>query len=377
MMKNHVNRLVGLILVASATCQPTLHARDINYWRGDESGANWNDPYKWKLKHPPAGDEAAHFRERNSLVNINNNIYLNNGMHLYGEELCLRGNGTINLPSAVPHERTVNVPASADGQSTLVLADNLSLNGRLSLAAKGFGTADCTGILVLKDRATITGALCIGNAGRGNGQVVIQDNATYRVTDLELSTDALKGGSAVISVSGGTLRIETKENPFEVFLADASRKIVLGDAGTLRIESSLPTAVKQQMIKQMIVNKRLVAAPGFRLTPPVINEKMLVAIAEDSSSPSSYDSEEALLAAIGNPTMQIASIQKPALANGTMVRISAMAPAPDAAPQPATTASIPAISETSQGGTRLAGYVVFLGTALLALRRMPDAETAG
>lgn len=361
-MKRH-DRIVKATLIAlvlGAGVQIT-NAQSVNNWRGDETTADWNDRYKWKLKHPPTGNEAAHFRAPNSAVSVNSTIQLSNGIHLYGQELSLKGNGNINLQGTLPHQHTVNIPASASGFANMTLNDNLSLNGRVALSAKAFGTSAGKGSITLKDRSNVTGSLCIGNAGNGTGKVIIKDNATYRITALELDTKANSGGSAEIHVLGGTARIEAKGNPFKVFLDDSSRKIVLGDGAILRFDCDLPASKKKTSIKAMIAQDRLVAVSGSRLLLPVFNDEMLVIRAEDERNDTTIPTKTALLAAIdkisAKPQQQAprpVQIQNPA----------AVAKKGTGAPQ-----------LTKQAATKeknMAGYIVFFGIALLALRRPED-----
>jgi len=173
-MKTQHHMIKGITLGALLLCGISTHAQSINNWRGDATGSDWNDRYKWKLKHVPTGMEAAHFREKNSVITVNSTVQLNNGMHLYGEELTLEGNGNINLWNQVPFQRTVNIPASSSGFANLTLSDNLSLNGRVALSAKGFGPSASKGSITLKDRSNVTGALCVGNDGTGTGQVYVK-----------------------------------------------------------------------------------------------------------------------------------------------------------------------------------------------------------
>ncbi|MDF7808969.1 hypothetical protein P4E94_16095 [Pontiellaceae bacterium B12219] len=373
----------------------------VNQWRGGETAEDWNDQYKWKEKHVPTGEEATHFREKISVIKVNSTVQLNNGMHLYGEELSLLGNGNINLWSQLPHERTINIPASATGFANLTLNDNLSVNGRIALSAKGFGTSASKGSITLKDRSNVTGALCVGNTGTGTGQVFVKDNSTYRITGLELSTKAESGGSAQIHILGGTVRIETKENPFAVFLEDASRKLIIGDAGTLRFEYNMPIINKKTALKALIEKDRIVAAPGCRLTAPVIQDKLVMIRAEDERNESPIKSKADLLAAID----RIAAASTVASSGAQPRKLESLlqnmrsdsgpssAPAPAPAPTPAAASATPlnpaiaslmqqkgvstapAVAPTStSSGARMAGYIAFFGATLLVLRRAPSPQ---
>jgi hypothetical protein len=365
------------VLAVLCTATPIVEAQSVNQWRGDEAGAEWSDQYKWKLKHTPTTEEAVHFREATSLIKVNRTVHLGNGMYLYGQELTLEGNGNINLQSGIPHQRTVSIPASATGYANMTLNDNLSLNGRVALSAKSFGTSASKGSITLKNRSTVTGELCIGNEGTGTGHVFVRGNATYRITALNLSTEAANGGSAEIHVLGGTVRIETQDNPFKAFLADPSRKIVIGDAGTLRIESRLSVDEKKDFIKQMIEQERLVAAPGCRLVTPVLQNKLLIAKAEDERNESNLRTKEDLLASIDKIEVTapaaIASTSNGTAPKGLESMLKTMAvenPANAVAKnEPAPPAAKPA---AKQSPTKTAGYIVFFGTILLALRRSKE-----
>jgi|GEM_PF-3801702 len=351
------------------------HAQSINNWRGDASGGQWNDPYKWKLSHTPTEGEAAHFRGENSVISVNNTVELNNGMHLYGQELLLQGNGNINLRSPVPHQRTVNIPASATGFANMTLTDNLSLNGRVALSAKGFGTSASKGSLTLKDRSNVTGDLCIGNAGTGTGQVYVKGNSTFRITKLELSTEANKGGSAEIYIQGGTVRIETKEDPFNVFLADPSRKLIIADGGTLRIEYVMPVSRKKQVLIDLIKNDRIVAASGSRLTLPTIHDKMMIVQAEDARNATSYPDKKALIAGINQiSSSSVANIASSGRSQPQKLEslLKSMKSGEEivADTVPATSATV---ETTSDSNGKIAGYIAFMGAVLLVLRR-PTAE---
>lgn len=382
-MKTHqyiMGAAAALVLGGTAA-----HAQNINLWRGGETASDWSDPYKWKQNHVPTDEESAHFREPISIVNVNSTVQLNHGIHLYGEELSIRGNGNLNLWSRVPHERTVNIPASGDGFANLTLNDNVSLNARVALSSKGFGTSASKGSLTLKDRSNVTGDLSIGNAGTGTGQVFIKDQSTYRITGLEIGTQAASGGLAEIHILSGTVRIETEENPFDVFNLDASRRIILGDYGTLRFEYDMSVAEKKEAIKEMIQNDRLVAAPGCRLTTPVIQDKLVIVRAEDERSESDVKNKKQLLAAIdkikaatavassgvqarkmddllknmgsGNP-----AVTSPVPAAGSNTTLAAVMQ------QKGVSAAAPA---ENTGSGHMAGYIAFFGAALLMLRRNP------
>ena len=294
-MKNRIQLNSVLMLIALCGVALQASAQSINLWRGDETKADWSDPYKWKLKHVPAGEEAVHFRNPNSLVSVNSTIELDNGMMLYGQDLFLQGNGNINMWSPIEHKSTVNIPASSSGRANLTLSDNLSLNGQIALAAKSFGTSASKGSVTLKDRSTITGKLKVGNNGSGSGQVYVRDQAIYRIQEIEFDTLAEKGGAAELHILGGTVHLETKSSPFDAFLADPSRKIIIGDYGRLKINSAWAVQLKKNVISKMISQKRIVAAQGCELTTPIFHRDMILIKAQNTAEPRSL---EALLADI-------------------------------------------------------------------------------
>lgn len=353
-MKTLIVLFLGLVV-------QSIQAQTVNNWTGDATGGNWNDRYKWKLNHPPAENESAYFREPNSVITVNSTVQLNYGMHLYGKELLLKGNGNINLWSLVPHQRTVNIPASATGFANLTLTDNLSLNGRIALSATGFGTSASKGTITLKGHSTVTGDLAVGNTGQGSGQVIVKDNATYRITDLELATKASVGGLAEIQILGGTVKIETEENPFDMFLEDASRKIIIGDAGTLRVESDLPIATKKELLKEMISNNRLVAAPSCFLTTPILQGEMLLVHAENQETSTNPLSIDDLLTAIDEiPEGESTTQESTTSPLGDIVK----------GMNSAMKGSEAATSSTEEEQeTPMSGYIVFFGAILLVLRR--------
>ncbi len=288
-MKNRIqlNTLLTLAVLFGAAISSS--AQSINLWRGNEIKAEWSDPYKWKLKHVPTGEESVHFRTPNAVIAVNSTIELDNGMMLYGQDLFLQGNGNINMWSPIEHKRTVNIPASSSGHANLTISDNLSLNGRLALAAKSFGTSASKGSVTLKDRSTVTGTLSIGNNGSGSGKIFIRDQSTYRIQKLDLNTLADKGGAAELHILGGTVHIETKANPFDTFLADSSRKIIIGDYGKLKINSTWVIQLKKDVILRMITEKRIVAAQGCELMTPVFQRDMILIKAKTSVNPRSID----------------------------------------------------------------------------------------
>lgn len=388
-MQNYIMGVVFTLVLGGSMA----NAQKANQWRGGEKATDWNSPYDWKQNHVPNEKEAAHFREPISVIKVNSTIQLNHGMHLYGDELSLLGNGNINLWSQIPHERTVNIPASGDGFANMTLNDNISLNARVALSSKGFGTSASKGSITLKGRSNVTGDISIGNAGTGTGQIFVKDNSSYHITGLEIGTKAAQGGSAELHVLSGTVRIETKQNPFSIFNEDASRRIILGENGTLRFEYNLPVAHKKTAIKEMIKNDRLVAAPGCRLTTPIIQEKLVILRAEDQRNESPVKTEEQLLAAIdsitaasvvasnGTQPKKLDSLLK-GMASGSGASSAPVAttPAPAAGGNPAlaaimqqkgvSTTATPDNKDNSTG--RVAGYIAFVGAALLMLRRNPD-----
>ncbi|MCK4564020.1 MAG: hypothetical protein KAU94_05050 [Verrucomicrobia bacterium] len=355
-----------ILIVAMATLGAaalSVSAQSINLWRGNETGADWNDVYKWNLQHVPSGTEAVHFRKQSSVISVNSTIELGNGMHLYGQELLLEGNGNINLRSPISYQRTITIPASSSGYANLTLTDNLSVNAHISLAAKAFGTSASKGSVTLRNRSTVSGEVTIGNGGNGSGQIVLRDQSTYRITRLKLDTLASKGGSAEIHILGGTARFAGGDNPFEMFLADSSRKIILGNYGTLYIESDMPIELKRRQLEKMISQKQLVAASGCKLGTPVIRDGMLSLKAEDTI-------------VVPQPNTRLAGAGK------TPKETVSTTPPPQIAkiqPSQSTVAPQTATAQEKTPAAPLSGYIVFF-SALLLLAVRPvktDAATGG
>ena len=141
----------------------------------------------------------------------------------------------------------------------------------------------------------------------------------------------------------------------------------------MRIEHNLHPAKKKEAIKKMIIEKRLVAAPGCRLLPPVIQDNMMIIRAEDERNDNSIKSQADLLAAIDRiqvrsaPVTATAQVEAPKLESLLKNMTGAAATETETAAQPA-----------KQPGSQMAGYIVFFGTVLLALRRsklVPEEKT--
>lgn len=343
MRENRFIKVLLAIAVLSGIAPAAMAQSSINLWRGNESKANWNDAFRWKLKHVPANGEAVHFRQANSVIIVDSTVGLDNSMLLYGQELSLEGNGNINLWSPIPNRNTVYIPASATGYANLTLSDNLSINGQVALAAKAYGTSASKGSVTLKDRSTIVGKLLIGNDGNGSGRVFIRDQSVFRISELELRTLADQGGSAEIHIIGGTARFESGTDPFKAFMADPSRKIVLGDFGTLRIDSDWPISQKKSALIELIRKNRLVAAPGCKLNRPIFQKNTILIEAEITKTPQRL---ETLLADIGKI---------------------------EAEPEPGAEADK---GKTIAGKESPVGYIVFLGVILLFLRPAKPGEPA-
>lgn len=357
MKKTYFARISIALLVWAGV---SASAQTVNTWTGGERNADWADSYKWKLDHPPQNGEAAHFREDFNTVSVNRTVQLDNGIHLYGQELTLKGDGNINLMSSIPHQRTINIPASASGFANLTLMDNLSINGQIALSAKGFGTSASKGSITLKDRSTVSGGLVVGNEGVGSGQVIVQDKATFRITSIELNTKASEGGMAQIQILGGTVRINTDDNPFESFMADPSRTIVVGDGGTLRVESSLSLEEKKALIKKLIAGNHLVPASGCHLAVPILQEDMFIVRAEDDQFTTSPSDRQQLFAAID-------SIDYSTTATGTSSDLNELVKALNESEKEKKLSS--ENNEASQASPKVAGFIVFFGSLLLAVRK--------
>ena len=383
-MKNKIQLNFTLMLAMLCGSALSTSAQSINLWRGGETMADWSDPYKWKLKHVPAGEEFVQFRAPNAVVAVNSTIELDNGMMLYGQDLFLQGNGNINMWSPIEHKSTVSIPASSSGHANLTLNDNLSLNGRIALAAKSFGTSACKGSITLRDRSTITGKLAIGNNGSGSGQVFVRDQSTYRIQELEFNTLAEKGGAAELHILGGTVHLETKGNPFNTFLADPSRKIIIGDYGQLKINSAWAIQLKKSVISKMISQKRIVAAQGCELTTPVFQREMILIKAKTSTDPRSIDT---LLADIQQSTEAKSKTTTPApdaLVSTSEPQTEAKTSRLDSLlsdMKPSDSAGALAQSDGNaddleNSSAPLTGYIVFFSAALFFLRPAKRKEEA-
>jgi hypothetical protein len=319
-------------------------AQSVNLWRGSEVKANWSDDYKWRLRHIPSNNEAVHFRQPNSVVVIDQTIDLNNNMMLYGQQLSFLGNGNINFWSPVETLSTIYIPASASGYANLTLHDTVSIKGGVALAAKAFGTAASKGTITLRDRSTIKGKLLIGNDGNGTGQVFVYDQAVYTVSDLDLQTEANKGGSAELHILGGTVHFENGTSPLEIFLGDPSRKIIMGEGGALNIQSSASIEKKKELLIQMLKNRSLRVMPNCKFRLPVFQGSMLLLKAERTDAPEQVST---LIEKIKN--------------------IQAVTDVPNSEMDGTNSAK-------EKGGLNagsLAGYIAFSGILLLLLRPVP------
>ena len=332
---------IGIVTVVMCVCGVTL-AQSVNVWRGNEVKASWSDPYKWKLRHVPKEDEAVHFRQPNSVVEINRTVDLNNSMMLYGQELFLEGNGNINFWSPVENQSTIYVPASASGYANLTVRGNLSIKGGVALAAKAFGTSASKGTLTLRDRATIKGRLTIGNDGKGTGQLFVYDRSVYTISDLKIQTIANQGGAAEIHIEGGTVHFTLGTNPLEIFLADPGRKIIMGEEGFLRIQSTASIEEKKGLLIKLLKDKSLRTTPDARFVVPIFQGNTVVLKAERSDTPQNLDT-------------LIAKIQA-----------AAFATEPD---QTSSTGAETSSGNSAKGssGNGLPGYIVFLGLILFFL----------
>lgn len=372
-MNNMAKLITGLAIAAICTMATTSDAQTVNVWRGNEIPASWTEAYKWKLKHLPTGEESIHFREPTSVVSIDSTVDVGNGLLLYGQELCFVGNGNLNLQNPVAHKSTVFVPASATGYANLTINDNLTINGRIALSAKAYGTSASKGSVTLKNRSTIEGVLIIGNDGSGSGKVYIRDQSVYRISGLELNTLAAQGGAAEIHILGGTAQIECGSDPFAAFLADSSRKIFIGDYGTLRIHSDLPVERKKDAVLQLLSNQQLVAASGNKIMVPVFQDNMLIIKAERTDKPQDLatllasirttgSSGPASLASAkqGNPQPQTIGLEEFSKQTRAGEHADASAAQSKAAAEDAAPPSAAALPVT--------GYFVFVSAFLLLLR---------
>ena len=335
-------KFIGIVTVGVCISGVAM-AQSVNVWRGNEIKANWSDPYKWKLRHVPKEDEAVHFRLPNSVVEISRTVDLNNSMMLYGQELFLEGNGNINFWSPVENQNTIYIPASASGYANLTVRGNLSIKGGVALAAKAFGTSAGKGTITLRDRATIKGKLTIGNDGKGTGQVFVYDRSVYTISDLDIQTVADQGGAAEIHIEGGTVHFTLGTNPLEIFLADPGRKIIMGEEGFLRIQSSASLEEKKGLLIKMLKDKSLRTMPNARFDIPIFQGNTIALKAESSDTPQNLDTLIAKIEAASFATEPKQGTQKES-----------------------ENISEKSASTSSKNG--LLGYIVFLGAVLFLLR---------
>jgi len=270
MKKNQLKYIIIATVCALTALTNTVCAQAINQWKNDQKVGQWEDGSMWKLNHSPRRSERIQIRTSEATITINETVALNQGIQLYGEQLYLNGTGKIDLINPFIHNKTIDIPASCDGSSTLTITDQVSVNARILLSGKTYGTSPCKGTLILKDQSYVTGALCIGNDGAGVGMVVLGDQSTFHITDINLQTDSDKGGRANLHVMSGTLWITLSEKSARTFLNDPSQQIVVGNKGTLILQSSQTTDQKSAMIRNLIRKHRIVTYRGSTLDIPVI-----------------------------------------------------------------------------------------------------------
>jgi len=270
MKKNQFKHTIITTVCALIALTNTVCARAINQWKNDQKVGQWEDGSMWKLNHPPKRSERIQIRTSEATITINEYVAVNQGIQLYGEHLYLKGTGKIDLINPVIHNKTIDIPASCDGSSTLTITDQVSINARILLSGKTYGTSPCKGTLILKDQSRITGALCIGHDGAGVGMVILGDQSTFHITDINLQTDRDKGGKANLHVMSGTLWITLSDKSARTFLNDPSQQIVVGNKGTLILQSSQTTDQKSAMIRNLIRRHRIVTYSGSTLDIPVI-----------------------------------------------------------------------------------------------------------
>lgn len=288
-MKRQITILILALTFLNTFVASTI-AQSHNLWRGSEISESWDNSFKWQQNHIPTLKEAVHFRQDNSVISINSTVELGNGMQLYGKELLLEGNGNLNMRSNIPHRRSISIPASNKGYANLTIADTLSINAQISLAAKSFGTSASKGSITLKDRSTVTGDILIGNNGFGSGKITVKDNASYKATNLELNTKTSEGGSAEFYILGGSMNISMQGDPIRLFLEDSSRKIILGDNASLSMNYDVPSTQKKRDLEELLKNKQLIPVNGCQFSELLIHKGLLLIKAERTSRPSTINS---------------------------------------------------------------------------------------
>jgi len=345
-----------LFVTTLGTFNQSAVAQSINLWRGTTAEGDWNNRYMWKLKHVPSKTDAVHFRSKRSIIAINSTIELGNGMHLYGQELTFEGNGNINMRSPIQHQRTINIPASSSGRSNLILTGNLSINAQISLAATPFGTSASKGTILLQDRTTVTGDVYIGSKGNGTGYIILRGESNYHIKNLVIDTLASKGGAAEIQIFGGTVWISNTENPFNVLLADSGRKIIIGDTGTLHIESNLPPRTTRKLLQTLLDRKQIIAAPDCQLGTPLFRDKTISITAEYCdlvAQPAGTHAAPHIITPV-SPNKNSQWVAAPKTENSAKI-----------APKPTTATTLVPVNQTKP----TMGYIVFLSAFLLLFLR--------
>jgi len=246
-------------------------AQVINQWKIDQPTGSWEDAQKWKLHHEPRPTERIQFRAEQSKIIINKKVKLNEGIQLYGRQLSLHGTGGIDLINPLIHNRTIEIPAACDKNSTLILNDQISINARILLSGKSYGTSITTGNLILKDQSQVIGALCVGKDGTGVGTVVINDQALFHITEIDFKTEIENRGRVDLHVISGTLWITLTKKSASTFLDDRSQKILIGKQGTLIIQSPQSTEEKSALIRTLIRKHRIITYPNTTLDIPIIS----------------------------------------------------------------------------------------------------------
>ena len=251
----------------------------VNQWKSKKIQGRWENRLNWENETVPRPSDRVNFRIPHALVSLNETVKLDQSIQVYSSTLSLTGNGSIIFTNPIDHRQSINIPASSEGDSTLTLSRNISVKGRILLAGKGLGYDEeiNRGTLVLKGTSSVEGPLAIGKDGTGIGTVILMDNSSFYVTKLDIQTSKYQNGKATIKVLGGTFSIKTKpdQNPYEIFLQDKDRKIILGKSGTLIIYSTHSKALKERYISKLIKTKRIISVNG-RLARPIIDNTRLL-----------------------------------------------------------------------------------------------------
>jgi len=258
----------------------SVQALVVNQWKNKNIEGRWESQSNWENGTVPISSECVNFRIPHALVLLDETVKLDQSIQIYSSTLSISGDGSIVFINPVDHRRSINIPASSEGRSTLTLSGNISIEGRILLAGKGFGydAGISKGSLILKGASSVKGPLSIGKDGAGIGTVTLMDESSFYITKLDIQTSEYQNGKATINVLSGTLTIalNSSKNPYDVFLQDKNRRIILGKSGTLVIYTTHSKSLKKRYITNLIRQKRIASMNGYLGTPIISDSKIVL-----------------------------------------------------------------------------------------------------